>query len=148
MSPDERWVQRDPVTMYASFPWFHGEGFDLVIEDLMGMPTDCLVVVEGFRLIPRLVQPHVSNPSHAVWFVPTTDLRKAAFSRRGGADAFWMNSSNPEQALSNLLERDRIFSDEIASDAVRNGLEILYVDGTQTVDSMVMKLASRFGLRR
>jgi 2-phosphoglycerate kinase len=148
MSMDERWILHDPVTMYATFPWFHGEGFDLLIEDLRQMPTDRSVLVEGFRLLPHLVQPHVSNPSHAVWLVPTAGFRQAAFKRRPQPDAFWMRTADPDRALTNLLERDRIFSDKIANDAARNGLEALYVDGNRTADSVASELALRFGLYR
>jgi 2-phosphoglycerate kinase len=148
MSLDERWVQQDPATMYATFPWFHGEGFDLIIEDLQRMPADRPVLVEGFRLIPHLVRPHMTNPNHAVWLVPTPDFRQRAFSQRRDAEAFWMQTSDPERALANLLERDCIFSDEIARDAAENDLGIAYVDGSQNVESMVMALASRFDLDR
>jgi hypothetical protein len=148
MSMDDRWVRHDPVTMYATFPWFHGEGFDLLIEDLQRLPTDRPVVVEGFRLLPHLVRPHVSNPSHALWLVPTPGFRQAAFTGRGHADAFWTRTTDPDRALANLLERDRIFSDEIESAAAHNGLDVLYVDGTRTVESMVEEMAGRFGLRR
>lgn len=148
MNVDERWVQHDPVTMYATFPWFHGEGFGLLIEDLQRLPTDVPVVVEGFRLLPHLVRPHVSNRRHAVWLVPTPDFRRAAFLRRRHADAFWRRTSDPDRALTNLLERDRIFTEEIESDAARNGLDVLYVDGGRSVEDMSEELAARFGLRR
>jgi 2-phosphoglycerate kinase len=147
MSMDERrWVRRDPATMYATFPWFHGEGFDQIVEDLRRMSTDHPLLVEGFRLSPHLVRSHVSNPSHAVWLVPTSDFRRATFGRRRDADAFWMQTSDPDRALINLLERDRIFSDEIVRDADQNHLEVLYVDGTQTLEDMAIDLASRFDL--
>jgi len=48
MSVDERWLQQEPATMYRTFPWFHGEGFDLVIEDLRELPRDKIILVEGF----------------------------------------------------------------------------------------------------
>ncbi len=147
MSSDERWVKHDPATMYATFPWFHGEGFDLIIEDLHKMPTDRPILVEGFRLIPHLVRPHVSNRDHAVWLVPTSNFRQAAFRRRLADEAFWMQTSDPDRALTNLLERDGIFTDEIARDAARHHLEVLYVDGTQTIDDMVTQLACRFRLQ-
>jgi 2-phosphoglycerate kinase len=146
MSMDERWVQHDPVTMYATFPWFHGEGFDLLIEDLREMPTDRPILVEGFRLLPHLVRPYVSNGRHAVWLVATAGFRQAAFSQRRPAEAFWMRTTDPEQALANLLERDRIFSDKVARETERNGLEALSVDGTRSVESLAAELASRFGL--
>ncbi len=148
MSMDERWVKRDPVTMYSTFPWFHGEGFDLLIEDLQQLPTDCTVLVEGFRLLPHLVRPYVSDPSHAVWLLSTTDFRRAAFRRRPEADAFWMRTTDPDRALTNLLERDRIFSDQIAEAVVRHDLEALLVDGSRSTESMAEDLASRFGLDR
>jgi 2-phosphoglycerate kinase len=148
MSSDERWVQRDPVAMYHTFPWFHGEGFSLIIDDLKQMPTDRPILVEGFRLVPHLVRPYLSNPSHAVWLVPTSEFRRAAFGRRRDADAFWMETSDPGRALANVLERDRLFSDEIVRDAAGSQLETLHIDGTQTVDSIVLELAARFGLAR
>jgi hypothetical protein len=46
------------------------------------------------------------------------------------------------------LDRDRIFSDEIVRDADQNHLEVLYVDGTRTLEDMVIDLASRFDLAR
>jgi len=144
MSMDERWIRHDPHTMYTTFPWFHGEGFDLLIEDLREMPTNIPLVVEGFRLLPQLVRPYVSNPSHAVWLVPTEGFRQAAFSRRQATDAFWLRTTDPDRALSNLLERDRIFSEEVALDAGREGLDVLYVDGTRSVVSLATELASRF----
>ena len=146
MSMDERWIQHDPVTMYAMFPWFHGEGFQLIIGDLQQMPTDRPVLVEGFRLLPHLVQPYVSDPRHAVWLIPTVGFRQAAFLRRPQPDAFWMRTTDPDRALTKLLERDRIFSDKITSDAARDGLEVLHVDSGCTVDSMANELALRFGL--
>jgi hypothetical protein len=57
-----------------------------------------------------------------------------------------MQTSDPDRALSNLLERDRIFSDQIIRDAGQNHLDVLYVDGTQTIEYMVIDLASRFDL--
>jgi hypothetical protein len=145
---DERWVEHDPVTMYATFPWFHGEGFDLLLEDVQRLPTDRPILVEGFRLLPHLVRPHLSNPRHAVWLVPTPDFRQEAFMRRPHADAFWTRTTDPERALTNLLERDRIFTGTIDSDAARNNLDVLYVDGMRTVEGVAEELTERFGLRQ
>lgn len=146
MSMDQRWVERDPVDMYRSFPWFHGEGFDLMLDDLGRLPTDRLVVAEGFRLLPRLVWPYLSDPQHGVWLLPTPDFRRAAFERRGDPDAFWMGTAEPARALANLLQRDRMFTDELTSQTRDTGVPALHVDGTWTIDQLVNELAQRFGL--
>jgi len=145
MSMDERWMLRDPVTMYRTFPWFHGEGFDLLMEDLQALPESPIVLAEGFRLLPRLVRPHMSDPRHAVWLIPTPNFRRAAFTARATADAFWLRTTDPRRALGNLLERDRIFTEVIATDAAVNGLTTLSVDGARPVDDVVEELAGRFG---
>lgn len=146
MSMDERWVQRDPGTMYRTFPWFHGEGFELVLEDLRQLPDDGVVLAEGFRLLPQLVRPHLNDPRHAVWLLPAPGFRQAALERRGGEDAFWLRTSDPGRALTNLLERERIFTDEIAGECARTGMDVLPVDGETTVEDLAAQLAARFEL--
>lgn len=143
---DQRWVDRDPATMYRTFPWFHGEGFDLVVEDLRALSSGGVVLAEGFRLLPHLVRPLLSDPRHAAFLIPTPEFRAAAFGRRDSRDAFWLRTGDPRRALSNLLERDAIFTDAVAADAARNGLATLAVDGTTPIDDEVDELAARFAL--
>src|SRR5262249_12773206 len=73
MDMDERWVDRSPHTMLATFHWFRGEGFDLIVEDLLRLPDRPRVIAEGFRLLPRLVKPLLAAPAQAVWLIPTPD---------------------------------------------------------------------------
>jgi hypothetical protein len=40
MDMDERWVNRSPETMLETFGWFHGEGFGLIVEDLLRLPGE------------------------------------------------------------------------------------------------------------
>jgi cytidylate kinase len=40
MSMDRRWVDRSPQTMLETFHWFRGEGFGLIIEDLLALPSN------------------------------------------------------------------------------------------------------------
>ena len=145
---DERWVLRDPEEMYRTFPWFHGEGFDLLIEDLRSLPARDVILVEGFRLLPDLVRPYLSDVHHAVWLIPTPDFRQAAFAARDRSQAFWLATADPQRALANLLTRDEIFSDRIAADAARNGLRTLAIDDAPTVDVAADALAEHFALRQ
>ena len=85
MDMDERWVNRAPKTMLETFHWFQGEGFNMVIEDLLCLPREPGIIAEGFRLLPRLVQPLLSVPAHAVWLLPTPAFRQAVVQSRGGS---------------------------------------------------------------
>jgi len=115
MDMDERWVKRSPRTMLDTFHWFHGEGFNLIIEDLLRIPAGARVIAEGFRLLPHLVKPVLSASNHAVWLLPSPEFRQTTIERRGGpTSGFLAKTSNPERALQNLLERDRMFTDRLS----------------------------------
>ncbi len=73
---------------------------------------------------------------------------REAFLRRRGPDAFWLATSDPDRALGNLMQRDRIFTDAVAVEAGQAGLPVLPVDGTRAPDELAADLADRFGLHR
>src|SRR3712207_1544013 len=119
MDMDERWVSRTPQTMLETFHWYRGEGFGLIVDDLLRLPREPGVIVEGFRLLPDLVSPLLAAPGHAVWLLPTPGFRLAAFESRGSTWAIAGKTSDPQRALHNLLERDRLFTERVAAQARR-----------------------------
>jgi 2-phosphoglycerate kinase len=145
MDMDQRWADRSPEVMLDTFHWFRGEGFGLIVEDLLGRPAGQTVVVEGFRLLPHLVQP-LARPGHAVWLLPTHDFRRAAFESRGSTWTIAGRTSDPERALHNLLERDRMFTDRLRAETRRLGLTAIEVDGTMTEDELIARVRDEFGL--
>jgi hypothetical protein len=146
MDMDERWVNRSPKTMLETFHWFRGEGFGLIVEDLLRLPGDTGVLVEGFRLLPRLVQPLLADPGHAVWLVPTPLFRRAALDSRGSLWKIARKTSDPKRALGNLLERDRMFTERLYDEATDLGLCVIKVDTTITEDELTERVAEAFGL--
>ena len=147
MDMDERWVNRSPKTMLETFHWFRGEGFNLIIEDVLRLRRERGVVVEGFRLLPQLVKPLLSVPTRAVWLLPTPGFRQRVIESRGGAAwGFLAKTSNPERALRNLLERDRMFTDILREETARLGLAAIQVDTTTTEDDLARQVTGVFGL--
>jgi hypothetical protein len=168
MDMDERWVSRSPQVMLETFHWFRGEGFELIVDDLLrlvdrldpvsgagpvseagpgpGAGAGPGVIAEGFRLLPRLVRPLLADPQHAVWLLPAPDFRRAAFEKRGAPLRFWQRTSDPDRALRNLLERDRMFTARLREEAGRLALPVIEVDATVTEDALVRRVADRFGL--
>ena len=147
MDMDERWVNRNPSTMLETFHWFQGEGFDMIIEDLLALPREPGVIVEGFRLLPRLVEPFVAPRANAVWLVPTPYLREAVVRKRGGpAWSFLAKTTDPERALRNLLERDRMFTETLREETDRLALPVIEVDGAIDEDDLTRRVEKVFGL--
>lgn len=147
MNMDERWVTRSPETLLETFHWFQGEGFNLIIEDLLSLPREPGVIAEGFRLLPRLVEPLLSIRAHAVWLLPAPDFRRAVIESRGGASTgFLARTADPERALRNLLDRDRMFTDILREETARLGLHAIDVDGAMTEDDLAKRVTEVFGL--
>ena len=141
---DERWVDRSPQVMLETFHWFAGEGFGLIVEDLLTFSPDESVIVEGFRLLPQLVKPLVHNLSQAVWLTPTPELRLAAFERRGSLSSIAARTSNPGRALSNLLERDQLFTMHLQDTAQEAGLPVIKTDGSISESTLEKRAATQF----
>ena len=147
MDMAERWVNRSPKTLLDTFHWFQGEGFNIIIEDLLCLSREPAVVVEGFRLLPRLVKPLLSVPAHAVWLLPTPAFRHAVVQSRGGPSwGFLARTTDPERALHNLLERDRMFTDILREETARLQLPAIEVDGTLTEVDLMERVTEVFGL--
>jgi len=147
MGMDERWVNRSPTDMLETFHWFRGEGFSMIIEDMLRLSKEPGVIVDGFRLLPHLVKPLLAVRRQAVWLLPTPEFRQAVFDSRGGPQwGFIGKTSDPERALRNLLERDAMFTQRLDQEAKRLQMNIIQVDATMTVDDLTSRVMEVFGL--
>jgi hypothetical protein len=146
MDMDERWVNRPPSVMLKTFHGFQGEGFHLILEDLLALPEEPPIVAEGFKLLPRLVSPLLSGPNQAVWLVPTPPFRRAALEMRGSTWDIAGRTSNPERALANLVARDELFTNAVVKEATSLGLTVIMVDGALSLDDLTVRVAESLGL--
>jgi hypothetical protein len=55
-------------------------------------------------------------------------------------------TSNPEKALRNLLERDRMFTERLREEAGRLELRVIEVDVAMTEDDLAERVSGAFGL--
>lgn len=138
MSMDERWLDRSPEAMFATFHWFRGEGFHLIIEDLLAMPRDQGIVVEGFRLLPALVAPLLAARRRAVWLLPSPEFRAYAVAKRAKANqrpGFLAQTSDPERAGRNLAARERLFVERLRAETRDLGLADIELHMRKTGDT-------------
>jgi shikimate kinase len=146
MSQDERWANRTPAEMLDTFHWFRGEGFSLIADDLRALPAG--TVAEGFRLLPHLVRPLLTDVNRAVWLLPTAEFRRDALASRGSTWELAGKTSDPERALRNLAERDRMFTERLAGETRRLGCRTLHLDRGITADEVFARVSELFRLPR
>ncbi|MBM2577710.1 hypothetical protein JQC91_15490 [Jannaschia sp. Os4] len=139
---DARWLGSTPEEMAATFHWFVGEGFDLIVEDLRAMPRDRPIVAEGFRLLPDRVAPLLGAGGREVWLLPTPAARRRAFDARGTTWDIPARTSDPVRALRGLLARDALFTDRIAAETAALRLPRLRVGRGTTLPALERRAAA------
>jgi hypothetical protein len=87
-------------------------------------------------LLPGLVAPLLGTRDRAVWLLPTPEFRRHALSSRGSLWEIASRTTDPERALSNLLERDRLFTERLREETRSLGLRVIEVDTTVTEDDL------------
>lgn len=146
MDMDERWLRRSPTVMFETFHGFQGEGFELIVEDILAMPDDRPILAEGFKLLPRLVSPLLSDTHQAIWLVPTPAFRRGAFEARGSTWEIPSKTSDPKRTLANLISRDDLFTESLSREVRLLGLPTLEMDGSLTVAQSTRMVAVSLGL--
>ena len=146
MDLDERWVNRSPEIMLETFHWFRGEGFGLIVEDLLRLPGEPCVIVDRLRVLPTRVKPLLAVPQQAIWLLPTPEFRLAALESRGSAWEIAGKTRDPERALCNLLERDRMFTERLYEETKRLDLRFIEIDTTMTEDALAERVREAFEL--
>lgn len=84
--------------------------------------------------------------SQAVWLLPTPEFRRTAIESRGSTWAIAGKTSNPERALRNLLDRDRMFTERLDEQTKSLQLHVIEIDTMMTEVDLGLRVAEGFGL--
>lgn len=142
-SDEERWVKPSPKGLFDWLLYVFGEQWPLVLEDLLALPTDKLVLTEGFGFLPEIVAPLLSSPYQAIWLVPTESFKwqsmkpRQKYTRR-------LSWSDPERAINNLFRRDMMLVDLIREQTAEQDLTLLEIDGSDPAGVVAQQIAKHF----
>lgn len=147
MSMDERWAVPSPDELAARSIAIWEEGFTLVVEDLLAMPTSRTIVAEGPGAFPWCVAPLLSSSRQAIFLVPTPQRREIVAARRWGSGqvARFPGIVQRERALTNIAARDGLLDARIVSSCQKFALRYELFDGTLDLDTSLELVESHFG---
>ena len=134
LTPDERWVTMTPAAMAEFSLELNAERFGNMVEDVGGQPREPAIVMEGTPLLPWLVEQHLENPANAVWLLPSPAFQRPRLLER--TSTTWNETSDPETALANRIERERLVAEAIERGARERGYTVLRVDETRGLEAM------------
>ena len=144
MSMDERWVHRSPKEMLDTFHWFRGEAFELIIEDILNMLPNGGIIAEGFRLLPTMVKPLLENINQSIWLIPTPTFQFSAFTQRGSLWQIPQKTNFPYIALQNILERDRLFTENLHTELTSLQLPTIHVSKDISQRELFSRVTNHF----
>jgi NAD(P)-dependent dehydrogenase (short-subunit alcohol dehydrogenase family) len=75
-------------------------------------------------------------------------FRRAALASRGSTWSIAGRTSDPETALTNLLARDALYTEEVFRQASALQLTTIEVNGSASVDELATRVAQCLGIRR
>ena len=140
---DEHWVRRPVEEMARSAIASWSERVDLAVEDLLAMPADRPIIAEGPGFFPEVILPLLSSPRQASWLVPTTAFKRASHRRRGKT-AFRSETSDPDRACRNHVERDLLITEHYRRAARELGLPLIEVDGSRSAEEVAALVEACF----
>ena len=142
---NQRWMQpletlvRDVIACYQ-------EHFTLILADILSMPEDRPLLVEGTALLPRQVDAVLAERSRAIWVVATAGFQLEHYSRRDWVPGVLEQCDDSGAAFHNWMGRDAEFARWLAAEVNALGLRLLRVDGRQTIKENAEAVISHFRL--
>ena len=141
---NQRWMQ--PLeSLVQEVTACYREHFALILEDVISLPKQKPLLVEGTALLPREVVGVLPNRNQAAWVVPTADFQREHYSKREWVNGILQQCDDSEAAFQNWMERDIQFASWITAEAETLGCKVFVVDGQHTIEENALKIAAHFG---
>jgi adenylate kinase len=134
-SLDEVWVDTTPEELADSFERAARERFRLVLADLLALPEDVPVIVEGPQLLPEQVAPLLASPQAALFVVAERDVQRRLVTARGSD--LYARTRDPGRALENRLRRDEELARRVRAAAAGHGLPVVAVSDVRNTRAAV-----------
>jgi 2-phosphoglycerate kinase len=123
----------------------YSEEFGLILEDLSSKPVPLLV--EGCALLPAKLSELGVESGRAFYMIPTEDFFREQYALRTWAYDRLQETSDPEKAFENWMNRDVEFARLIEESARAHGFACMEVDGSRTLEQTAAEVARHLGLR-
>ena len=146
MSTEMRWLSSSPQVMAEETIACWSERFWMAVEDILTLPPSPGVIAEGPGFFPECLAPIITDRSQAIWLLPSAEFKFASAIRRDKPGSRW-ETSDPDRAQRNLIERDLLLGEHVRRQAHRFGLTVYDVDGSRDLEQMAADVAAHFKQR-
>lgn len=135
LSVEELWVDTTGSEIADRFEAACRERFRFVLDDVLALPREAPILVEGPQLLPELVAPLLPRADHALYLVADGKLQRELVAARGFTS--YERSSDPARARENRAERDEILSRRLQATAAEHGLRVVEVHDPRDAPAII-----------
>ena len=143
MTTEERWLGSPPEEMAEMTIAGWSERVAFALDELLELPAEPGIVAEGPGFFPDMVAPLIDDPRKAVWLVPDRHFKRASAYARGKPGSRG-ETSDPQRATENLIQRDLLMGEHIRARAAALGLTVFIVDDTRDLEQMIAAVEIHF----
>ncbi|MBN2502690.1 MAG: hypothetical protein JXB38_18065 [Anaerolineales bacterium] len=144
-SLEENWVNPSPQELVERTLHTIQDRFPLAVEDLLALPQEPHILVEGFGLTPEFVHPLLTSQNQAIWLIPSPRFKLNSMLQRD-KPSFRKHVSDPQKAYGNLYRRDMQLTKIIKGQAQKRGLPTIEVNPSISLEQMVTWISQHFEL--
>ena len=144
MSPEEIWMREPQVQCEEEFA-FYEEVFEFVMADLQKINAKG-IITEGAAYLPKLMKEKGISSNRYLAVTPTAEFQVEHYRQREWVPYVLEGCSDKEKAFSNWMNRDILFTQEVQRQCAAEQYISIINDGSVTIEQLVEKVASCFGL--
>jgi len=124
---------------------FYEEVFEFVMADLKKINAKG-IITEGAVYLPKLMKEKGISSDQYLAITPTAEFQIEHYKQREWVPYVLGGCSDKEKAFSNWMNRDILFAKEVQRQCATEQYHSIINDGSATVEQMVEKVGSCFGL--
>ena len=133
MTWDEIWTRPVDIQLREEIAIYREE-FDMILDDLLALPTSPPILAEGTALLPDCVNDVLENHNQAIWIVPSESFQREHYPDRGPwVQDILRQCTDPDLAFQNWMDRDVAFARWVTGKATALGMRLLEVNGEHAV---------------
>jgi hypothetical protein len=140
---DQIWL-REPAAM-AEEEWSFYEEIFPYLRQYLVENQDKPMILEGAGLLLHLISSLDLDVSY-LCITPSADFQKEQYAKREWVPYVLQNSSNPQLAFDNWMNRDILFAKRCRREAERLSYPHLLTDGSRRIEEMTEQAADILGL--
>ncbi len=118
----------------------------MAIDDILSMSAATRIIAEGPGFFPERLAPLLNDPGQAIWLLPSPAFKVSSAVRRNKPGSRF-ETTDPDQAQRNLIERDLLMTKYIRESARQLALTVYEVDGSRSLEKVQADIEAYFGER-